>query len=63
MTTQRVNTYTSNNEPVFYIEQYNSELAQWFTVGDTYDKYQLAATMVELHNARQIANLLSEGKS
>lgn len=56
MQTQRVNVYVSGSGVnVFYIEQLHPVLAQWFTIGETYDLYEHAEVSVNLHNIRQIA--------
>lgn len=60
MTTQRVNAYTvADNRKVYFIEQYNPELKEWFTVGDTLDKYAHAEAQVNNHNIKELLNSLT----
>lgn len=60
MQTQRINVYVSGGEniegglPVYFIEQYNPDLNQWFNVGDVYTHYNHAEVSVDLHNIRQV---------
>lgn len=59
MNTQRVNTYKSGmGIQVFYIEQYNPDLREWFIVGDTYDKYEHADSIVKNHNIKEVFKLI-----
>lgn len=59
MQTQRINTYATQGIPVFYIEQYNPKLKEWFTVGDTYEKIEHALIIVESHNLKEIVKVLA----
>jgi hypothetical protein len=59
METQRVNVYIAGSGiPVFYVEQYNSTLRDWFTVGDTYEKIEHAESTVNHHNLTLVMNEL-----
>lgn len=58
MTTQRVNAYKNSDMTVFYIEEFNPELKEWFTVGDTYENIKHASAVVENHNLQQLNDQL-----
>lgn len=59
MNTQRVNCYISGSGlAVFYIQQYNEKLKEWFDLGKTYDKVEHASIIVERHNLQEVHNEL-----
>jgi len=59
METQRVNAYKTGDKVVYFIEQFNTELKQWFTVGDTFEKYENASIMIETHNLKELLKTLA----
>ena len=60
MRTQRTNAYKTDLMTVFYIEQYNENLKEWFTVGDTYENIESVNVTVNLHNLRELSKELNQ---
>lgn len=61
MQTQRINAYTvDDNRKVYFIEQYNPEVKDWFTVGSTFDKYEYAEAQVNNQNIKELLDNLTD---
>lgn len=58
MKTQRLNAYYTGDKTVYYIEQYNENIQDWFTVGDTYDLADHAMASIEHHNMVELLHKL-----
>lgn len=57
MNTQRVNWYLSGSKiNCYFIEEYNEDLRQWFTVGDTYENIDHALSQVNNHNLKELVH-------
>jgi len=63
MKTQRANVYRTvgvDGRKVFFIEEWRPGVDGWMTVGDTYDSFGSAETMVISFNLAQLASKVAE---
>lgn len=54
MRTQRVNAYRAGGNIIYFIEENNSRSADWVTVGDVSQNYDVIASQVGHFNMREI---------